>query len=106
MYAYSLGQRQMCIGEGFNRAGPEKFPKSRMGYSGSLFPDWNNDGNLDLIYQPWGVKSTNSSDQPQIYYGNKPLTLTMNDVPAVNIDNYVVMPDVWQNTWNNYSTWA
>lgn len=90
----------------FNRADPEKFPKSGMSYSGSLFHDLNNDGIMDLIYQPWGVKSNNSSDQPQIYYGNKPLTLSMNDVPAVNIDNYVVLPDIWQNTWNNYSTWA
>ena len=90
----------------FNRADPEKFPKSGMSYSGSLFHDLNNDGILDLIYQPWGVKSTNSSDQPQIYYGNKPLTLSMNDTPAVNIDDYLVLPNIWQHTWNNDTTWA
>lgn len=90
----------------FNRVDPEKFPKSGMNYSGSLFHDLNNDGIMDLIYQPWGVKSNNSSDQPQIYYGNKPLTLSMNDTPAVNIDDYVVLPDLWQSTWNNDMTWA
>lgn len=90
----------------FNRVDPEKFPKSGMSYSGSLFHDLNNDGVMDLIYQPWGVKSTNSSDQPQIYYGSKPITLSMNLDPVVNIDDYVVMPEIWQNNWNNYSVWA
>lgn len=92
----------------FNRVNPEQFPKSQMNYSGSLFQDVNQDGIMDLIYQPWGVKSINSGDQPEVYYGNKPLTISMNTDTAVNmLDEYVVLPGVWQDTWNsNMNYWG
>ena len=54
------------------------FPTSNMGYTGAVLADLNGDNIADLIYQPWGVKESNSSAQPLIYYGSKPLTVNEN----------------------------
>jgi len=79
------GQPEVYLNQGasvLTRVDPANFPKVSIGtcclpattFSSAIFIDVNGDKLLDLVYQPYAVKSSNSGDSPQLYIANKPLT--------------------------------
>lgn len=108
------GKPEVYLNKGsgnFDRADPSMFPSSPMSYSGSIFYDFNEDGILDLLYQPWGVKVNNNADQPVIYYGNKVIASASvyQEVAYNSVDeyNYIDLTGIWNpNLVEGYNVWG
>ena len=81
----ATGAPEVYLNQGdsvLSRVDPTKFPTVSIGtccspatkYSSAIFFDVNGDKLLDLIYQPYAVKSVNSGDSPVVYLAAKALT--------------------------------